>query len=221
MNRIKPFFASLILLVIYIMAVTYLAVIVPADAAIPIHWNARGEIDSFIGKTVAVPFALGLNVGLFLLLFLLPYYSPRYKQQAVRFDKVLPKITLTLLIFFSLLNLYMLAYPLLREDLPVNPVLILIGLMFMLLGNFLPKVPRNFFVGIRTPWSISSEDNWNRTHRVGGRTFLLGGFLMVVIGVLQISPSLLSYIFYLLLAMLLYPVLFSFVLFLKRQNRSD
>jgi uncharacterized membrane protein/predicted transcriptional regulator len=173
MKRITQFSASLILLAVYIISVGYLAMVVPADASIPIHWNARGEIDAYTSKGGAVLFALGLNIALFLLMFLLPLYSPRYKQQASRFEKVLPKMTFMLLVFFSLLNLYMLAHPLIRIELPVNPVLIIIGLMLAVLGNILPKVPRNFFVGIRTPWAISDEENWHKTHRVGGKVFLL------------------------------------------------
>lgn len=217
MKRIKQFSASLILLAVYIISVGYLAMVVPADASIPIHWNARGEIDAYTSKGGAVLFALGLNIGLFLLMFLLPLYSPRYKQQAPRFEKVLPKMTFMLLVFFSLLNLYMLAHPLIRVELPVNPVLIIIGLMLAVLGNILPKVPRNFFVGIRTPWAISDEENWHKTHRVGGKVFLLGGFLMILSGVVPLPGAVMASLSWLIMAVVLFPLVYSFVLYLKRK----
>lgn len=217
MKRIKQFSASLILLAVYIISVGYLAMVVPADASIPIHWNARGEIDAYTSKGGAVLFALGLNIALFLLMFLLPLYSPRYKQQASRFEKVLPKMTFMLLVFFSLLNLYMLAHPLIRVELPVNPVLIIIGLMLAVLGNILPKVPRNFFVGIRTPWAISDEENWHKTHRVGGKVFLLGGFLMILSGVVPLPGAVMASLAWLIMAVVLFPLAYSFVLYLKRK----
>lgn len=76
MKRIKQFSASLILLAVYIISVGYLAMVVPADASIPIHWNARGEIDAYTSKGGAVLFALGLNIGLFLLMFFVAAILP-------------------------------------------------------------------------------------------------------------------------------------------------
>jgi len=216
MNRIKMFSASIILLVLYIMVVGYLAMAVPADASIPIHWNSRGEIDGYAGKTTALIFAIALNFGIFLLLYLLPYYSPKYKQQAARFDKVLPKISFMMQIFFSLLNIYMLSYPMISFTTPVNPVLIIIGLMLIVLGNILPKVPRNFFVGIRTPWAISDEENWHKTHRVGGKVFVIGGILMVISGIIPVSAGIMSVVSWMILIVILFPLLYSFLLYLKR-----
>lgn len=111
----------------------------------------------------------------------------------------------------------MLAHPLIRIELPVNPVLIIIGLMLAVLGNILPKVPRNFFVGIRTPWAISDEENWHKTHRVGGKVFLLGGFLMILSGVVPLSGAVMASLAWLIMAVVLFPLVYSFVLYLKRK----
>lgn len=213
MNRIKKFSASIILLLIYVVVVFYLALVVPANASIPIHWNAQGQIDGYASKTTAVITALALNFGLFILLYLMPFYSPKYKQQAARFDKVLPKIVFMLLIFFSILNIYMLAYPLITIELPLNPVLIIIGLMLAVLGNLLPKVPRNFFVGIRTPWTISDEDNWHKTHRLGGRLFLIGGLLLAISGLIPLSARFSGIVFWIIMIIILFPALYSFILY--------
>ncbi len=218
MKRLKLFSASLILLAIYLIALAYLALALPADASIPIHWNAKGVIDGWAGKNTALTFALVMNLGLFLLLYLIPYYSPKYKKQATRFDKILPTITFVLILFLSLLNLYGLFYPLGADRLPLQPVLVIIGLMLLLLGNLLPKVPRNFFVGIRTPWSISDEDNWYKTHRVGAWCFVIGGILMTLKGILPLSERIQVTSTWILMALLLFPVLYSFLFFLKSKK---
>ena len=218
MKRIKQFSASLILLAVYIISVGYLAMVVPADASIPIHWNARGEIDAYTSKGGAVLFALGLNIALFLLMFLLPLYSPRYKQQAPRFEKVLPKMTFMLLVFFSLLNLYMLAHPLIRVELPVNPVLIIIGLMLAVLGNILPKVPRNFFVGIRTPWTISNSVVWEKTHRLGGLLFKISGVL-ALLGIF-FPPLAIWFVLVPVLIAAFVTVLYSYLVFRQIEQKS-
>jgi uncharacterized membrane protein len=217
MTRITLFRSSLIILIIYLVIVAFLATILPADASIPIHWNARGEIDGWASRTTAVVFALALNAAFFLLMYLMPWYSPKYRKQQKRFDSVLPRMTNILLIFFGLVNIYGLSWPLGAKQLPANPILLILGLLFALIGNLLPKVPRNFFVGIRTPWSITDEDNWYKTHRLGAWLFVIGGILMMLIGLLPLSSNLVMIGTWSIIAIMLFPVLYSFILFRKSQ----
>ena len=63
-------------------------------------------------------------------------------------------------------------------------VSILIGVLLIVLGNYMPKLQQNYTVGIRVPWTLNSTENWNRTHRLGGKTFILGGFLLIIAGFL-------------------------------------
>jgi len=88
----------------------------------------------------------------------------------------------------------------------------------LLLGNLLPKVPRNFFVGIRTPWTISDEENWRMTHRLGGWLFVIGGVLMLFKGVLRLSSAMQIISTWAVILMLLSPLVYSFILF-RRQSR--
>ena len=67
-------------------------------------------------------------------------------------------------------------------------IIVLVGLLFVVLGNMLPKSRPGFFVGIRTPWTITDADNWIATHRLGGKLFLLAGLAMILVGLLDI-PS--------------------------------
>jgi len=218
MNRIKLFRSSLIILFVYLVVIIVLSLMVPADARIPMHWNAQGEIDGWASRTSAMIFALGLNIFLFLLLYLMPWYSPKYRKQQKRFDDVLPQITNILLIFFGLINLYALAWPLGGDQIPANPILVIIGLLFALLGNLLPKVPRNFFVGIRTPWTIMDEENWHKTHRLGAWLFVIGGIMMILKGILPLSSTLQIISTWGVIAILLFPVLYSFILFRRNQR---
>jgi uncharacterized membrane protein len=63
-----------------------------------------------------------------------------------------------------------------------------IGLLLAVVGNFLGKVTRNFFVGIRTPWTLASEEVWMRTHRLGGRLFVLAGLAMFALALAGGGP---------------------------------
>ena len=61
------------------------------------------------------------------------------------------------------------------------------GLLFILLGNYLPKLPRNFFFGIRSPWTLASEVVWFRTHRISGSLFVAGGILFIILTLLKVN----------------------------------
>ena len=54
------------------------------------------------------------------------------------------------------------------------------GLLFVVIGNYLPKARRNYTIGIRLPWTLANEENWNRTHRIGGFLWVIGGILMII-----------------------------------------
>ena len=59
---------------------------------------------------------------------------------------------------------------------------VLIGIVFIVFGNYMPKLQQNYTVGIKMPWTLNSTENWNRTHRLGGRLFIVGGILMILGG---------------------------------------
>ena len=89
---------------------------------------------------------------------------------------------------------------------------VFMGLLFILIGNYLPKTKQSYTMGIRLPWTLSSEENWNRTHR-------LAGFLWVLCGVLFIVMSFIGWslpLFLILLAvMILVPLIYSYLLYRK------
>lgn len=221
MKRIKMFIPSLILLTIYFVIIGILAYQLPKDAMLPIHFNAKGVADGFAARDNALLFAIGVNLALFLLLFLLPYYSPKYRQQEKRFEKLLPRLSFQLLFFFSLINILIFCYPLYDFVYSFKPILLIIGLMLVFVGNILPKVPRNFFVGIRTPWSISDEDNWHHTHRIGAWCFVIGGLLLSMMGIIATS-DIISHIASIVIgAIVIYPALYSFIYFRKQGKKGE
>lgn len=93
----------------------------------------------------------------------------------------------------------------------VPMVLLLVGSMFLVIGNYMPKMKQSYTIGIKIPWALNSEENWNRTHRMGGRTFMLAGFITIIAGFMQV--------FWLVPVALIIatfiPVIYSFILYKK------
>jgi len=217
----KKFKWSILVIIVQILLSLFLGLQFQNDAKIPSHWNIKGEIDGYVGKWTGIFLFPGINLAVLLLLIALPYISVRYEKADERFDKIIPALALIIVFFFACIHIYslLLARGIVSE---VNrPLYLLIGLMFVLLGNILPKIPSNFFAGIRTPWTLSSEIVWRKTHRIGGFCFVLAGFLMIILPLFwKNSSNLSSLMFVLVILIVLYPALYSFLLFKKQGNKK-
>jgi len=145
----------------------------PDAARIPIHWNAQGRIDGFADKS-AVFLLPGVILGISFLLFFLPTIEPR-RGHLLRSVKAYRWVWLGIVVFLSGLHVLMLAAAMGRSVRMEQCVAAGTGLLFMIVGNFLGKVRSNFVFGFRTPWTLSSELSWNRTHRLAGWLFVVTG----------------------------------------------
>lgn len=218
MKRLMNFKWAILLLGLNILSALYFMLILPVDARVPMHWNLQGQIDGWASKSGALLFSYGFAVGLFLLMYLMPFYSPWYKKYQDRMEKIVPGITSILLLFMGALNFYAMwiAKSGFTES-SVNMVMILIGALFILIGNILPKVPKNFFIGIKTPWTLTNEEIWYKTHRLGGMLFVLSGIMMILKGLILTQHRMFQEISGgIALIILLFPLLYSFILYRQK-----
>ncbi len=218
----KFFLIAIIVLVLELAGVLYLGLSLPADTRIPIHWNIHNEIDGYASRNTAVfPFWL-FNVAIFLLMVFSAELSPVFKQNRERYDAVIPPLTLILVVFFALLHIYMLLlgkYPWLEQK--VQGIYILIGAMFICIGNILPKLPRNYIAGIKTPWTIYSDEIWRKTSRLGGFSFVVLGLMMLVKGLFRIQAGWYDALTLIALAaVVILPMAYSFVLYRKAKKEE-
>jgi uncharacterized membrane protein len=175
----------------------------------PTHWDAAGNVDGYGAKPWA-PFVLpGVTAGLAALLAILPRISPRgYTLEGFqRSFRLVGAIVVAFLGFVHALTLaHAAGRPVAIERwLPAG-----IGVMVALLGNLFGKTTKNFFVGIRTPWTLASDEVWLRTHRLGGKLFVIAGSVVVAaalagygivalpiaLGIAALVPTLYSYWLY-------------------------
>lgn len=143
------------------------------------HWNFRGEVDGYASSLFMALFFPLLLIGLYLLFLVLPYIDPR-REHYVEFAKtyhVFKGVLLAaLLAVYLVTGIYNLGY-----DFNVGiAVAAIIGVLMIVIGSFLSKIKFNYFMGIRTPWTLASETVWDKTHRVGGWLFVLLGCCIIV-----------------------------------------
>lgn len=84
---------------------------------------------------------------------------------------------------------------------------LLLGVVFVIIGNYMPKVKQNYYLGIKLPWTYASEENWNKTHRLGGKVWVIGGILFILNAFLKIRGAEIV----LMLALILIPTIYSFL----------
>jgi uncharacterized membrane protein len=156
---------------------------IPDGAQVPIHWGIDGQPNGWAPK----PFALFglplLSVGLALLLAFAPRVDPRYanlRRSATAYWAIAYAA-------LGLLAVVHVAAVLIATGRNLNIGLIVsvaIGVLFVIIGNFLGKTRSSWIFGIRTPWTLSSERSWTRTHRLGGYLFVALGVLVVVVALI-------------------------------------
>ena len=150
---------------------------------IPSHWNLAGEVASTMSKTWGAFMMPLIVLGLYGVFRVIPALSPKgYGIDAANSGFV--GIRVAVFALFALLNLLILLAALGVPIAMGSAVSMAVGGLLAVLGWFLDRLPRNFYVGIRTPWTIVDEDNWTRTHRLGKWLFMAAGLVMVVGGIM-------------------------------------
>lgn len=150
-------------------------------AQMPIHWDLSGKADDYTDKNVFLAVVFAITAGINVLGIALPRIDPR-RANYRRFEKAY-------VIMFGMLDMMMLAFFLItlgaasRSE-ALSPAFLIpmaLGIVFIVLGNYMPLFRQNFFAGIKTPWALADEEIWNRTHRIGGRCWFACGFGFLLI----------------------------------------
>jgi len=180
---------------------------------IPIHWNAAGEIDGYAPKWLAV-FVLPLFLAA--LNLVCHIVSTRDKRKE-NYSKALTAMTYWLLPIVSLIACPICIFAAVSVNIKMQVIMPpLVGLMLVFVGNYLPKCKQNSTMGIRLTWTLASEENWNRTHRITGWLWLISGLCIIVLAFCAFSGMTIAAIMFTLLAVdIIIPIVYSFALHKK------
>lgn len=189
---------------------------------IPIHWNFEGQADGWVSRDqpfMAFYLTPSLMAGFVLLTVALPWLSPK-PFEVERFKSTYAYIMTLIVVFMAYVHgiiLYCAFHP---EVTNGKPLVAGILLLFALMGNVMGQVRRNFWMGVRTPWTLASERVWNGTHRVTAWLFVAYGLIGFVAVLLDVP---LLWIFAGLMVVALAVVLYSLVLYkvLEKQGKLE
>ena len=180
---------------------------------VPSHWGINGEVDAWTNKTQAVFFMPCLMLVMHWVCILASFVDPKsanYNQKSFLLVLWLcPAITL---LISSLMYAKALGY-----DLKVNVIMpLLFGAMFLIIGNLLPKMRQNYTLGIKLPWTLHNEENWNKTHRFSGKVWVTGAIVILATAFLGSFWILLG----VLIVMVALPTIYSYCLH-RKQVREE
>lgn len=151
---------------------------------IPVHWNFEGEVDRYGGRFEALLLVPLMTLAIYALLLFLPRIDPghgNYSTFARTYAVIRCSIVAFMCVVYGAIQLSALGHPV-----SINAVIpFAVGVLFVFLGNVMGKIRPNWFVGIRTPWTLSSKASWNKTHRLGGRLFILMGLTIAASGLIR------------------------------------
>jgi len=140
------------------------------------HWNIDGQVDSYMSKFWGVFFMPIISVGLFFIFMLIPKIDP-LKENIEKFRKYFDKFTILIMLYLFYIHFLSILWNLgVRFNMGklIAPAM---GILFYYIGILIQNSNRNWFVGIRTPWTLSSEKVWNKTHQVAGKLFKVAGII--------------------------------------------
>lgn len=157
-------------------------------ARVATHWNLAGQPNGWSSRAWGAWMLPAFLVGIWAIMRILPVIDPRgtnYAKFQPAFEAIISAVMLFLLGLHLVVLRAALRHPVeMRRIMPIG-----IGLLFVVIGNLLPRARPNWFVGIRTPWTLSSDRVWEKTHRFGGRIFVAGGLVSVLAGLFWVQSA--------------------------------
>src|SRR5690554_1751562 len=184
---------------------------------VPMHWDIKGDIDRYGDKIelLLIPFLLPVLV--YVIFLVVPKIDPKKKLH--KMGNKLQNLKVLMTIFMSVLALFIIYSA--KNNTFTNPnyILLLIGVLYIILGNYFKTIKANYFIGIRTPWTLESETVWKETHNLGGKMWFVGGIL-VVLSSMVLDKQANSTLFLIITAIItIIPVVYSYLLF-RKENKN-
>lgn len=146
------------------------------------HWNVNDQVDGYMPKFWGVFLLPLMTLGMFLLFLAVPAIDP-LKANIAQFREAFNLFIVLMVAFMVYVYGLTLAWNLGNTAFRISGAMLpAVGLLFIFIGFMMRQAKRNFFIGIRTPWTLSSDNVWNETHRIGAVLFMISGTLAFVGG---------------------------------------
>lgn len=202
-----------------LMPFVYLAYIWDSlPAKVPTHWNYKGEADHWGDKISLLGMLFMIPVFIYVLFLIIPKIDP--KKRISMMGGKFYQIKFFLVLIMSLISMWIIFITKNQSFSSPNFIFILIGILFLVLGNYFKVIQPNYFIGIRTPWTLENNEVWKVTHVFAGKLWLVGG-LSIVLGGLIFESGVFVIVFISLVVVLsLLPIVYSYIKFKELEKKE-
>jgi len=187
---------------------------------VPTHFDAKGEPNDYSSKAFALLLLPAMNIIIYFILFFIPRIDPRKKNYAA-FGSSYQNIRLLIHLFLAGMFVFVTQTTSDGQPLKLNAFLSAMLLFFALLGNYMRTVRSNFFVGIRTPWTLSNDEVWRKTHELGGKIWFYSGIVLAIIVFFLSQNAAAIVTFCGVFLMVMIPVIYSYLEYRKINTNSE
>lgn len=183
---------------------------------IPVHWNIQGEVDSFADKFDVMVFMPLAAIGTYFLILLAPYIDPKKRLKIDQ--KPLPALRLFLPALFTAIFIVM-VIPAFKSGVDQTfLVYLVVTLTLLVIGNYLRTLKPNYFIGIRTPWTLEDPENWKATHRLGSKLWISTTLIVLIVSFF-VPVQVFSYVFFAgVMIMAVIPLAYSFYYYYRQDE---
>ncbi|GAB3965125.1 hypothetical protein GCM10028806_03790 [Spirosoma terrae] len=180
----------------------------------PTHFSISGEPDRFGNKTEVLTVMGVITAFLYTILTVIPYIDPKKRLTAANYDRV--RRSFSLLWSGFLVIMFWAIWRGISTEIVPTLTTSFVCLLFAALGNVMVSLPSNYFVGIRTPWTLDNQDNWRKTHRLAGRIWVIGGVVGFIGGLFLPEPYKVIWVLVITAIISLVPMGYSYWLYRKQ-----
>lgn len=183
-------------------------------AQVPLHYNIKGEVDRYGDKSELILIPIMTSLLIYVIFLAVPHIDP--KKQIQKMGKKYDTLKWVITTFMSVLALFIIYTAKNQSFANPNYILLLCGVLFILLGNYFKTIKANYFIGIRTPWTLENESVWKETHKLGGKIWFAGGVLVILSSLIFDERTNFIIFMTIIAVMVLVPVVYSYLLFKKQ-----
>lgn len=186
---------------------------------VPMHWNIKGEIDRYGEKIELIIIPILLPLLVYFIFIVVPKIDPKNKLN--KMGNKLQTIKFLATTFMSILAMFIIYTAKNQSFSNPNYIVLLIGVLYLIFGNYFKTIKANYFIGIRTPWTLESETVWKKTHKLGGKLWFPGGIIVVITSLILEKES--NFTIFLIITgiITITPIVYSYITFKNEKNSIE
>jgi len=186
---------------------------------VPVHWNIYGNPDNWASKEFGAFFFPALILIMYVGLIFTPYLDPK-REQYKNFADIY-NIFRTIMTGFMTVIYFLTGFAGIGYNVQIGVwVPVLIGMLFIVIGNYMGKIKSNWMFGNKNMWTLSSEEVWNKSNRMGGKALIVGGLLMALDGLVNDYMWKTIIFVIAILVIILVPNIYSYIIFNQEKNKT-